>query len=141
MADQFGYVCSIEAPGAPQCFYASFQEMGIKDDFHEKSILVCIDELCGQQTDIQPYASSLPPPGQCVKMEAAAGDSEHRFAEYNFSSMQRCHVCDKFLYGLVRQGLQCRECGMCCHRFCHAQRPTECNVPQLERVRRQSFVA
>lgn len=51
MADQFGYLCSIEAPGAPQCLYASFQEMGIKDDFHEKSILVCIDELCGQQTD------------------------------------------------------------------------------------------
>ncbi|BFY99582.1 hypothetical protein BsWGS_02622 [Bradybaena similaris] len=116
-------------------------EMGIKDDFHEKSILVCIDELCGQQTDIQPYATSLPPPGHCIKMEAAAGDSEHRFAEYNFSSMQRCHVCDKFLYGLVRQGLQCRECGMCCHRFCHAQRPTECSVPQLERLRRQSFVA
>lgn len=51
MADQFGYACSVDAPGAPQCFYSSFQEMGIKDDFHQKSILVCIDELCGQQTD------------------------------------------------------------------------------------------
>ncbi|CAL1540645.1 unnamed protein product [Lymnaea stagnalis] len=117
------------------------REMGIKDDFHQKSILVCIDELCGQQTDTQLYASSLPPPGHCLDMEAAAGDSEHRFAEYNFSSMQRCHVCDKFLYGLVRQGLQCRECGMCCHRFCHAQRPTECNVPMLERLRRPSFTS
>ncbi|XP_059145678.1 phosphatidylinositol 3-kinase regulatory subunit gamma-like isoform X2 [Physella acuta] len=116
--------------------------MGIKDEFHQKAILVCIDELCGQQTETQRYASSLPPPGHClVDMEAAAGDSEHRFAEYNFSSMQRCHVCDKFLYGLVRQGLQCRECGMCCHRFCHAQRPTECNVPVLERLRRPSFTS
>ncbi|GFS13479.1 phosphatidylinositol 3-kinase regulatory subunit alpha [Elysia marginata] len=142
MADQFGYPCnSLEAPGGPQCLYTSFQEMGIKDDFHQKSILVCIDELCGQNTDLQPYASSLPQPGLCLDMEAAAGDSEHRFTEYNFSSMQRCHVCDKFLFGLVRQGLQCRECGMCCHRFCHAQRPTECNVPMLERLRRPSFTS
>ncbi|GFN87133.1 phosphatidylinositol 3-kinase regulatory subunit alpha [Plakobranchus ocellatus] len=140
MADRFGYHCdNLEAPGGPQCLYTSFQEMGIKDDFHQKSILVCIDELCGQNTDVQPYASSLPQPGHCIEMEAAAGDSEHRFTEYNFSSMQRCHVCDKFLFGLVRQGLQCRECGMCCHRFCHAQRPTECNVPMLERHRRPSF--
>ena len=39
---------------------------------------------------------------------AAAGDSEHRFSEYNFSTLQRCHLCDKLLYGLVHQGLQCR---------------------------------
>ncbi|XP_055885499.1 phosphatidylinositol 3-kinase regulatory subunit alpha-like isoform X4 [Biomphalaria glabrata] len=116
------------------------RDMGIKDDFHQKSILVCIDELCGQQPENQLYSSSLPPPGHCPNMEAAAGD-EHRFAEYNFSSMQRCHVCDKFLYGLVRQGLQCRECGMCCHRFCHAQRPTECDVLKLERLRRPSFTS
>ncbi|KAK7479856.1 hypothetical protein BaRGS_00028936, partial [Batillaria attramentaria] len=116
-------------------------DMGIKDEFHQKSLLVCIDELCGRNPDTQPYASSLPTAGQCLEMEAAgcSGDSEHRFAEYNFSSLQRCHLCDKFLYGLVRQGLQCRECGLCCHQFCSAQRPTECNVPKLERLRRPSF--
>ena len=65
--------------------------------------------------------------------------SAHRFDEYNFSSMQRCHLCDKFLYGLMRQGLQCRECGLCCHRFCSATHPTECNVPKLEHHRRPSF--
>ncbi|XP_041359629.1 phosphatidylinositol 3-kinase regulatory subunit alpha-like [Gigantopelta aegis] len=117
------------------------RKMGIKDEFHQKSILVCIDELCGQNPDNQPYASSLPPPGQCVEMEAASCDaaSAHRFDEYNFSSMQRCHLCDKFLYGLMRQGLQCRECGLCCHRFCSATHPTECNVPKLEHLRRPSF--
>lgn len=116
-------------------------DMGIKDEFHQKSLLVCIDELCGRNPDSQPYASSLPTAGQCLEMEAAgcSGDSEHRFAEYNFSSLQRCHLCDKFLYGLVRQGLQCRECGLCCHQFCSAQRPTECSVPKLERLRRPSF--
>ena len=28
-----------------------FQEMGIKDDFHQKSILICVDELCGRNPD------------------------------------------------------------------------------------------
>ncbi|XP_050401628.1 phosphatidylinositol 3-kinase regulatory subunit alpha isoform X2 [Patella vulgata] len=116
------------------------REMGIKDEFHQKSILVCIDELCGQNSDAQPYASRLPPV-QCADMEASgcSAATEHRFAEYNFSSMQRCHLCDKFLYGLVHQGLQCRECGLCCHRFCSTTQPTECNVPKLERIRRPSF--
>ena len=25
--------------------------MGIKDDFHQKSILICVDELCGRNPD------------------------------------------------------------------------------------------
>ena len=32
----------------------------------------------------------------------------HQLTEYNFSSLQRCHMCDNFLWGLMRQGLQCR---------------------------------
>lgn len=118
------------------------RDMGIKDDFHQKSILVCVDQLCGRDPDSQPYAYSLPPKGHCVDlndMEAAAGDSEHRFSEYNFSSLQRCHLCDKLLYGLVHQGLQCRECGLCCHQFCSSQHPTQCSVPKVERLRRPSF--
>ncbi|KAL5021938.1 hypothetical protein ScPMuIL_001093, partial [Solemya velum] len=117
------------------------QDMGIKDDFHQNSILVCIDELCDQSPNNRTYASSGPQP-QCIDiMEAACSseESEHRFTEYNFSSLQRCHLCDKFLYGLMRQGLQCRECGLCCHRYCKATKTTECNVPKLERVRRPSF--
>ncbi|XP_078319578.1 phosphatidylinositol 3-kinase regulatory subunit alpha-like isoform X2 [Crassostrea virginica] len=122
------------------------QELGIKDEFHQSALLVCFDELCGRDSDEQPYATSLPPPGtQCLDMEASgcgggAGASEqHRLSEYSFSSMQRCHLCDKFLYGLMRQGLQCRDCGMCCHRYCSATHPTDCNVPKFERLRRPSF--
>lgn len=87
----------------------------------------------------RPYATSLPGSGQIVEMEADGAASEHRFSEYSFPSMQRCHLCDKFLYGLISQGLQCRECGMCCHRYCSASRQSECSVPKLERLRRPSF--
>ncbi|KAK3607153.1 hypothetical protein CHS0354_005281 [Potamilus streckersoni] len=115
------------------------KEMGIRDEFHQKSILVCIDELCNRNPDNRPYAQSLPPPGHC-DMEAAscASTTDHRFAEYNFSSLQRCHLCDKFLYGLMRQGVQCRDCGICSHRLCSATKPTDCSSTP-KRVRRPSF--
>ncbi len=60
MADPYSYSGKLEAPGAPQqCLYSSFQEMGIRDDFQKQSILVCIDELCGQQSDIVSISLSI----------------------------------------------------------------------------------
>ncbi len=34
--------------------------------------------------------------------------AEHSLLEYTFTSVQRCHMCQGLLLGLVRQGLQCR---------------------------------
>ena len=34
--------------------------------------------------------------------------TDHTLLEYSFTSVQRCHVCQELLLGLVRQGLQCR---------------------------------
>jgi len=31
------------------------------------------------------------------------------------------------------------ECGMCSHRYCSTNKPTECSTPKLERCRRASF--
>lgn len=36
-------------------------------------------------------------------------------------------------------GFFCTDCGMCCHRYCSATHPTDCNVPKFERLRRPSF--
>ena len=33
---------------------------------------------------------------------------DHNLWAYSFPTLQRCHLCDKFLWGLMRQGLQCR---------------------------------
>ncbi|XP_076462015.1 phosphatidylinositol 3-kinase regulatory subunit gamma-like [Babylonia areolata] len=113
--------------------------MGIGDEFCQRSILVCVDELCGLNSDDTPCASRFHPAGQCLDMEAAAGDSEHQFSEYTLSSLQRCHMCDKLLHGHVHQSLQCRDCGLCCHQFCSTQHSTQCSVPRSERLRRPSF--
>lgn len=115
-------------------------EMGIQDEFHKKSLLVCIDELCGINPDVRHYVNPLPPPGQnTIETDDPTQTCDHQFSDYNFSSMQRCHYCDKFLFGLMHQGFQCRVCGFCCHRCCSMMCQSNCNTAKYERIRRPSF--
>ena len=48
-----------------------------------------------------------------------ASKNDHRFIVYSFSSMQPCHLCSEFLWGLLQQGYQCRgEQKQCLFRNC-----------------------
>ncbi|XP_052832107.1 uncharacterized protein LOC106879157 [Octopus bimaculoides] len=117
-------------------------EMGIKDEFHKKSLLVCIDELCERNPDQRQFTNPLPASGTYDFDEYYCDESqvcEHQFGDYNFSSMQRCHYCNKFLFGLMHQGFQCRVCGLCCHRRCSKARIISCNPVKYEPIRRGSF--
>lgn len=83
--------------------------MGVKDEFHQRAILVCIDELCQRSTK------------ESESMVTANGDVEststchagmappppHRMVESSFQSLERCDKCNKFLRGLLHQGLIC----------------------------------
>lgn len=115
------------------------KEMKISDTVHRLAILVCIDVLCARQSDLQPHSSLLPPSEtpldnqNCLK-------TEHALVEYNFPSMQRCQLCDRFLCGLVRQGLQCTACGLCCHRKCSANGLPRCNTNSTVNRKRASFL-
>ncbi|XP_029649998.1 phosphatidylinositol 3-kinase regulatory subunit alpha isoform X1 [Octopus sinensis] len=117
-------------------------EMGIKDEFHKKSLLVCIDELCERNPDQRQFTNPLPASGIYDLDEYYCDESqvcEHQFGDYNFSSMQRCHYCNKFLFGLMHQGFQCRVCGLCCHRRCSKALIISCNPVKYEPIRRGSF--
>ena len=87
--------------------------MGVKDEFHQRAILVCIDELCQRSTNttasavakeldvngavvVETEATPLPPPS-----------GGHRMVESSFQSLERCDKCHKFLRGLLHQGLIC----------------------------------
>lgn len=83
--------------------------MGVKDEFHQKAILVCIDELCQRSTSKE---------SELLAVTANAngdGDSSchtgltppHRMVESSFQSLERCDKCHKFLRGLLHQGLIC----------------------------------
>lgn len=45
--------------------------------------------------------------------ECTSESTEHELLEHSFSSLQRCHKCNKYLYGIIRQGLQCQGNNLC----------------------------
>lgn len=95
--------------------------MGIKDEFHQKAILVCIDELCRPEE---------PDP---VLSEGEEKASRHRLIEHSFSSLERCDKCNKYLRGLLHQGFLCQDCGLVAHRTCSATGLPSCLPASLNR--------
>lgn len=87
--------------------------MGIIDEFHQKAILVCIDELCrrngNDSSDVLAYSEGN---------EMAMPASHHQLSEQSFSDLQRCDRCNQYLRGIIHQGFLCRACGLICHRTC-----------------------
>ncbi|XP_013784039.1 beta-chimaerin-like [Limulus polyphemus] len=96
--------------------------MGVQDEFHQKAILVCIDELCR------------------AKEELRSMDDFQNFANVfcseNYVSPQvahqdkcdKCHVC---LKGVVRDELKCQECG--CHKICIATGLPPCQTSKSQK--------
>ncbi|KAF4528664.1 hypothetical protein B566_EDAN017543 [Ephemera danica] len=75
--------------------------MGIKDEFHQKTILACIGELCQRSPDAEPDF------GDCT-----TPSSSHRLLEHSFASLERCGKCNN-------QIVQCVSvCGLVAHRTC-----------------------
>ena len=47
-------------------------------------------------------------PDETSRLSGACSADDHALDNCTFSSLQRCHVCDKYLWGIVRQGYHCR---------------------------------
>ena len=63
--------------------------------------------------------------GKMAGMGATGGDSSqlylnrcHKFEKYNFTTLTQCDHCRHVLWGLVKTGLKCIECGFNCHEKC-----------------------
>ncbi|XP_045482922.1 phosphatidylinositol 3-kinase regulatory subunit alpha-like [Harmonia axyridis] len=76
--------------------------MGIKDEFHQKAILNCIDELI--KSEDQSHAETEP----------------HCLVQHNFSTLEKCRKCGKFSRGILHQGFMCSSCGLVAHKACAA---------------------
>lgn len=79
--------------------------MGIKDEFHQKAILICVEELCTSQgiqaednsvINTDPYIASV------------SEKYRHNLMEHSFSSLKKCDKCKKYLRGLLHQGFICQ---------------------------------
>ena len=90
--------------------------MGIKDEFHQKAILVCVEELLRRDaaaaTDVGEETMQVTG-GETMVASAAS----HRLQEATFTSLQRCHKCNGYLRGLSHQGLVCQGGCWCFFRF------------------------
>lgn len=82
--------------------------MGVKDEFHQKAILVCIDELCQRSTSKEFELLAASANGSEADSNShSALTPPHRMVESSFQSLERCDKCHKFLRGLLHQGLIC----------------------------------
>ena len=82
--------------------------MGVKDEFHQKAILVCIDELCQRSTSKESELLVVTANGNDGDSSGHTGQTPpHRMVESSFQSLERCDKCHKFLRGLLHQGLIC----------------------------------
>ncbi|TGZ49326.1 Phosphatidylinositol 3-kinase regulatory subunit alpha [Temnothorax longispinosus] len=120
--------------------------MGIKDEFHQRNILVCIEELC-KALPPPPVAmetmGSAPTPGT-VAVESALGinypgnnlaNNAHNLVPHSFSVLEKCGKCHKYLRGLLHQGFLCQVFGLAlCSQFDTASRAAPLLVERCTRA-------
>ncbi|XP_075219878.1 phosphatidylinositol 3-kinase regulatory subunit alpha isoform X2 [Lycorma delicatula] len=104
--------------------------MGIKDEFHQKAILVCVDELCRRGNDSQ---------NENIGIDNNAPASEHRLEKHSFTNLERCDKCNKYMRGLLHQGFICQDCGLVTHRTCSATGLPTCLPGGIDRPTRLHF--
>lgn len=102
--------------------------MGIKDEFHQQSILVCINQLQGEGLlggrDTDP---SL--------MEAFTTPSSfHNLVPQSFNTLHKCDKCKQYLRGFVHQGQYCKDCDAILHRTCAATGMKPCVPSPVNRI-------
>ncbi|XP_065166487.1 phosphatidylinositol 3-kinase regulatory subunit gamma isoform X3 [Atheta coriaria] len=83
--------------------------MGIKEEFHQKTILNCVNELLYTKTEDGEHLHDVSP---CDELDA------HNMLQQSFSSLEKCTKCNKYLRGLLHQGVSCQDCGIVAHRTC-----------------------
>ncbi|KAG0729017.1 Phosphatidylinositol 3-kinase regulatory subunit alpha [Chionoecetes opilio] len=92
--------------------------MGIKDEFHQKSILVCIDQLqSGCHEGLCPGDKLSVGVGG---VECTTPASHHNLRNHSFHDLHRCDKCGLHLRGFIHQGQFCQDCGLVAHRTCAA---------------------
>ncbi|XP_011707782.1 PREDICTED: uncharacterized protein LOC105462682 [Wasmannia auropunctata] len=131
--------------------------MGIKDDIHQRKILVCIEELCkAPPVAMETMGSALsataaPAPGVAVESACSLGvnysgnslaNNAHNLVPHSFSVLEKCGKCHKYLRGLLHQGFLCQDCGLVAHRTCSATGlPSNCiSVDSDNRISRFTSV-
>ena len=67
--------------------------------------------------------------GSGVGMEVVAQvySNPHRFDKYNYTTPTSCDYCSHILWGIVKTGMRCTDCGYNCHEKCIDHVPKHCS--------------
>ncbi|KAM6169924.1 protein kinase C delta type [Rhynchocyon petersi] len=85
----------------------------------------CIDKIIGRCTGTAANSRDT-----MFQKERFNIDMPHRFKVYNYMSPTFCDHCGSLLWGLVRQGLKCADCGMNVHHKCQKKVANLCGINQ-----------
>ncbi|KAM3843664.1 protein kinase C delta type isoform 1-T2 [Vipera latastei] len=85
----------------------------------------CIDKIIGRCTGTAANSRDT-----VFQKERFHIDMPHRFKVYNYMSPTFCDHCGSLLWGLVKQGLKCEECGMNVHHKCQKKVANLCGINQ-----------
>ncbi|KAM8930357.1 protein kinase C delta type isoform 2-T2 [Pelodytes ibericus] len=85
----------------------------------------CIDKIIGRCTGTATNSRDT-----MFQKERFNIDMPHRFKVYNYMSPTFCDHCGSLLWGLVKQGLKCEECGMNVHHRCQKKVANLCGINQ-----------
>ncbi|XP_032094772.1 LOW QUALITY PROTEIN: protein kinase C delta type [Thamnophis elegans] len=85
----------------------------------------CIDKIIGRCTGTATNSRDT-----MFQKERFHIDMPHRFKVYNYMSPTFCDHCGSLLWGLVKQGLKCEECGMNVHHKCQKKVANLCGINQ-----------
>ena len=73
---------------------------------------------------------------------ALKSEFKHDFHETTFFKLTFCTHCDGLLWGLIKQGWKCRDCGISAHRLCKERVVIECRPKRTSlAVRSQGYTA
>ncbi|OWK02769.1 PRKCD [Cervus elaphus hippelaphus] len=85
----------------------------------------CIDKIIGRCTGTAANSRDT-----IFQKERFNIDMPHRFKVYNYMSPTFCDHCGSLLWGLVKQGLKCEDCGMNVHHKCQTKVANLCGINQ-----------
>uniref|UniRef100_A0A8C2DZ83 Protein kinase C n=1 Tax=Cyprinus carpio TaxID=7962 RepID=A0A8C2DZ83_CYPCA len=78
---------------------------------------------------------------ECTRMKKDSNEDQrqgfsinlpHHFREHNYKVPTYCNHCGSLLYGLIKQGLQCKSCKMNIHKRCEQNVALNCGVNSAE---------
>uniref|UniRef100_A0A0P6IZV6 Protein kinase C delta type n=1 Tax=Heterocephalus glaber TaxID=10181 RepID=A0A0P6IZV6_HETGA len=85
----------------------------------------CIDKIIGRCTGTATNSRDT-----IFQKERFNIDMPHRFKVYTYMSPTFCDHCGSLLWGLVKQGLKCEDCGMNVHHKCREKVANLCGINQ-----------